>query len=190
MVLPALYELFTRGLLPDRWKLVGNGRGDVAHEDFHAHIHDSLEEFADTPEPEAWKKFSGNVLFAGGGFQDEDPGSLLDAIEEAKQDLGDEAQLIHYLAIPPQTFEATTKAIKAHGLNTGSKVVYEKPYGTSPESFKELDSLVHTVFDEEQVYRIDHFLGKEATQNLHMLRFANKLFAEAWNCDHIEEVQI
>jgi glucose-6-phosphate 1-dehydrogenase len=190
MVLPAIYELFTRGLLPERWKLVGNGRGDVAHEDFQAHIRESLEEFAEAPEEDQWKDFAANVLFAGGGFREDNPGSLLDVIEEAKKDLGDDVAVIHYLAIPPNSFEATTRAIKAHDLNTGAKAVYEKPYGTSPESFRELDELVHTVFDEEQVYRIDHFLGKEATQNLHMLRFANDVFADTWNRDHVVEVQI
>jgi glucose-6-phosphate 1-dehydrogenase len=190
MVLPAIYELFTRGLLPEKWKLVGNGRGDVAHEDFQAHIKSSLEEFAEAPEEDQWKEFAANVLFAGGGFRDDNPGSLLDVIEEAKKDLGDEVDVIHYLAIPPKSFEPTTRAIKAHGLNAGAKAVYEKPYGTSPESFHELDALVHTVFDEEQVYRIDHFLGKEATQNLHMLRFANDIFADTWNRDHVVEVQI
>ena len=190
MVLPAFYELYIRNLLPERWKLVGNGRGDVAHEDFQGHIHDSLEEFAETPDADQWEKFAANVLFAGGGFREDDPGSLVDVIETAKKELGDEVAFIHYLAIPPKSFEPTTQAIKAHGLNTGAKAVYEKPYGTSPESFEELDTLVHTVFDEDQVYRIDHFLGKEATQNLHMLRFANDVFADTWNRDHVVEVQI
>jgi glucose-6-phosphate 1-dehydrogenase len=190
MVLPAFYDLYERGLLPERWKLVGNGRGDVAHEDFKAHIHDSLAEFAQEPDPKQWSAFADNVLFAGGGFRDDDPGSLLDVIAGAQKDLGSEATIIHYLAIPPNSFEPTTKAIKAHGLASGAKAVYEKPYGTSSSSFEELDALVQTVFDEEQVYRIDHFLGKEATQNLHMLRFANTLFNDIWSSEHIEQVQI
>ncbi len=190
MVLPALYELFTRGLLPQAWKLVGNGRGDVAHEDFRAHVHNSLSEFAETPEPDSWAKFSANVLFAGGGFSHHDPGSLLDVIQHARNDLGEDPALIHYLATPPSTFEATTRAIKAHDLGTHAKAVYEKPYGTSMQSFTELDDLVHTVFDEDQVYRIDHFLGKEATQNLLLVRFANRLFGDVWHRDHLEQVQI
>lgn len=190
MVLPAFYELFTRNLLPKQWKLVGNGRGDVSHEDFQGRIHESLTEFADEPKLRDWEGFSPNVMFAGGGFRDHDPGSLLEVIEEAKKDLGDDVEVIHYLAIPPNNFEATTKAIKAHDLAGGAKVVYEKPYGTSPDSFTELDSLVHTVFEEDQVYRIDHFLGKEATQNLHMLRFANDVFFDTWNREHVVEVQI
>jgi glucose-6-phosphate 1-dehydrogenase len=190
MVLPAFYELFVRDLLPQPWKLIGNGRGDVSHEDFRARVHESLTEFATEPEPDDWEKFSANVMFAGGGFKADDPGSLLDVIQEAQTDTGEDPQLIHYLAIPPKSFDETTRAIQNHELNDGAKAVYEKPYGTSPESFEELDALVHEVFDEQQVYRIDHFLGKEATQNLHMLRFANDVFADTWNRDHITEVQI
>lgn len=190
MVLPAFYDLYTRQLLPERWKLVGNGRGDVAHEDFQAHIHDSLAEFAQEPDPTEWAGFAANVLFAGGGFLDDDPGSLLDVIAGAEKDLGATSTLVHYLAIPPNSFEPTTKAIHAHGLNDRAKVVYEKPYGTSSSGFEELDALVHLAFEEEQVYRIDHFLGKEATQNLHMLRFANTLFGDSWSHEHIEQVQI
>ncbi len=191
MVLPAIYDLYARGLLPRAFRLVGNGRGDVAHEDFRAHIHDVLTEFATAPDPEQWAGFADQVRFAGGGFQDDDPGSLLDVIAEAEADLGSEVDLIHYLAIPPVAFADTTAAIQAHQLNgRGAKAVYEKPYGSSLAGFHELDDLVHTVFDEGQIYRIDHFLGKEATQNLHLTRFANRLFGDLWNAEHIAQVQI
>ena len=169
---------------------MGNGRGDVAHEDFQAQIQASLAEFATAPEPDAWKEFAAEVRFAGGGFENDDPGSLLDVLEEARQDLGENVRLVHYLAIPPKAFPEITKAIGTHGLAENSRVVYEKPYGTSGESFAELDDLVHTVFDEDQVYRIDHFLGKEATQNLHMLRFANRMIGDSWHRGAVAEVQI
>jgi glucose-6-phosphate 1-dehydrogenase len=87
-------------------------------------------------------------------------------------------------------FTELTKALGTHGLAEGSRVVYEKPFGTSPQSFRALNRAVHGVLEEEQVYRIDHFLGKEATQNLHVLRFANELFAATWDREHIESVQI
>jgi len=190
LVLPAFWELYTRGLLPKRWKLVGNGRGDVSHLDFQAHIHDALAEFAVTPEPAQWQGFAPNVLFAGGGFNHDDPGSLLGVIKEAEQELGEDLTIIHYLAIPPSAFEKTTRAIKAHDLAPGSKAVYEKPFGTSLDSFHELDDLVHDVFEEGQVYRIDHFLGKEATQNLHLVRFSNRLFNDTWSGEHLAQVQI
>ena len=190
LVLPAFWELYTRDLLPKRWKLVGNGRGDVSHEEFQQHIHDALSQFASTPDPELWPGFAENVLFAGGGFRDSNPGTLLDVLAEVDEGLGEDRTLIHYLAIPPSAFEPTTKAIKAHDLGPGSKAVYEKPFGTSLDSFHQLDDLVHSVFDEEQVYRIDHFLGKEATQNLHLVRFSNRLFNDTWNKDHLAQVQI
>ena len=190
LVLPAFYSLATEGLLPKEWRLVGNGRGDVAHEDFRGHVHDALIEFGSKPEPAAWKSFSERVFFAGGGFNTDDPGSLLDVLGKARTSLGGDAQLVHYMAVPPVAFAELTKALGQHGLAKGARVVYEKPFGTSQKSFEALDQVVHSVLDEQQVYRIDHFLGKEATQDLHVLRFANELFAAMWNRKHVESVQI
>jgi glucose-6-phosphate 1-dehydrogenase len=190
MVLPAIYELFSRGLLPKAFHLVGNGRGDVAHEDFRKRIRESLTEFAPEADLTRFDDFAKQASFAGGGFQKSDPGSLLDVIAEADEELGGKPALIHYLAVPPSAFAPITEAIKEHGLAENAKAVYEKPYGTSMESFRELDELVHSTFEEEQVYRIDHFLGKEATQNLHLVRFANRLFGDAWSAEHLAQVQI
>src|SRR6201996_5973699 len=177
MVLPAFYRLWQETLLPKQWRLIGNGRGDVGHEGFRSHFHDALTEFDTAPDPKEWETFSQNLYFAGGGFNTDNPGSLLDGISEARKAVGKDAQLIHYLAIPPSAFTETTKALGEHSLAEGSRVVYEKPFGTSGDAFRELDEVVHSVLQEEQVYRIDHFLGKEATQDLHLLRFANELFA-------------
>src|SRR5579875_313543 len=190
MVLPAFYRLALEGLLPKQWLLVGNGRGDVAHEDFRAHVHSVLTEFGPKPEPTDWDGFAERLWFAGGGFNSDDPGSLLDVLEHARKTLGGDPQLVHYLAVPPVAFTELTKGLGQHGLAKGARVVYEKPFGTSPQSFRALDRVVHSVLDEEQVYRIDHFLGKEAAQDLHVLRFANELFAAMWNREHIESVQI
>jgi len=190
MVLPAFYELFVRDLLPRQFRLVGNGRGDVAHEDFRKRVRESLEEFGSDLDLSRSDEFAEHVMFAGGGFVKDDPGSLLDVIGEAEREVGVKPVLIHYLAIPPSAFAPTTEAIAEHRLAENAKAVYEKPYGTSTESFRELDELVHQVFAEEQVYRIDHFLGKEATQNLHLVRFANRLFGDAWSAEHLAQVQI
>ena len=97
---------------------------------------------------------------------------------------------MHYLAVPPVAFTGLTKALGQHNLAKGARVVYEKPFGTSPKAFRELDRAVHSVLSEQQVYRIDHFLGKEATQDLHVLRFANGLFAGMWDRLNVESVQI
>jgi glucose-6-phosphate 1-dehydrogenase len=190
MVLPAFYRLAREGLLPKRWRLVGNGRGDVAHEDFRGHVRDVLAQFDAAPEPSEWEPYAQRLFFAGGGFNSDDPGSLLSVIGEARDALGGEPQLVHYLAVPPAAFTELTKALGQHGLAQGSRVVYEKPFGTSGQAFRELDQVVHAVLDEHQVYRIDHFLGKEATQDLHLLRFANGSFAAIWDRQHVESVQI
>jgi glucose-6-phosphate 1-dehydrogenase len=190
MVLPAFYQLMIDDLLPEEWLLVGNGRGDVAHEDFRGHVHDVLAEFGPHPDRGPWKKFSERLLFAGGGFATEDPGSLLDVLHHARKKLGDRAQLVHYFAVPPVAFTELTKALGRHDLAEDARVVYEKPFGTSQKNFRALDRVVHSVLKEDQVYRIDHFLGKEATQDLHILRFANDMLAAVWNRDHIESVQV
>ena len=190
LVLPAFYRLAQAGLLPEDWRLVGNGRGDVSHEDFQERVRESLEEFGPHPSEGPWDEFRSRLRFAGGGFEASDPGSLLDMLAETEKDLGGEPRRVHYLAVPPSAFAKLTQGIGSHGLAERARVVYEKPFGTSMESFRELDQAVHDVFREEQVYRIDHFLGKEATQAIHVVRFANGLFAGAWDRRHIESVQI
>src|ERR1700689_4427672 len=101
MVLPAFYRLATEGLLPDQWLLVGNGRGDVAHEDFRAHVHDVVVASGITPDPKQWDAFAKRLLFAGGGFPTDDPGSLLDVIEKAHGSLSGDPHFVHYFAVPP-----------------------------------------------------------------------------------------
>jgi glucose-6-phosphate 1-dehydrogenase len=190
LVLPALFRLAQQDLMPTDWRIIGNGRGDVSHEDFAARVQESLEEFGPKPTEGPWDEFRARLRFAGGGFDSDNPGSLLDVLGDAVKDLGDSPQLIHYLAVPPSAFGPLTEGIGAHGLNKGARIVYEKPFGTSKTSFETLDAAAHRVFDEEQIYRIDHFLGKEATQDIHVLRFANGLFCNAWDRDHIDSVQI
>ena len=136
LVLPAFYRLAQEGLLPKQWLLVGNGRGDVAHEDFRKHVRDVLSEFGPKPAKKEWKAFAERVFFAGGGFTSESPGSLLDDLAKAREVLGGDPQLVHYLAVPPVAFEEITRALGQHGLARNARVVYEKPFGTSPESFR------------------------------------------------------
>ncbi|WP_239068833.1 glucose-6-phosphate dehydrogenase [Cellulomonas pakistanensis] len=191
MVYPGLAQLATRGLLPERWAVIGTGRKPIGDDELADLVRSSLEEHGD---PEHAGALDGHVSYAT-TFTEDDPGELVDAIRDARRDLadgGDEAgvTVVHYLAVPPSAFEPTTRGLRAHGLAEGARVVYEKPYGTSPESFERLDALVHEVLDEEQVFRIDHFLGKEATQNLHVLRFGNELFGGVWNRRHVAQVQV
>jgi glucose-6-phosphate 1-dehydrogenase len=190
MVLPAFYRLACEDLLPEQWRLVGNGRGDVSHENFQRRVYDALTEFGPKPQDGPWEEFRSRLRFAGGGFATDNEGSLLDVIGDAERELGTGARLVHYMAVPPTAFGPLTEALGRHGLAERSRVVYEKPFGVSMDSFRQLDETVHRVLDESQVFRIDHFLGKEATQDLHVVRFGNGLFSGVWDAAHVAEVQI
>ena len=191
MVLPAFFQLALSGLLNSEWMLIGTGRGNVSDDQFRDHVHDVVNQFGVPHDDADWEPFARRLRFAGGGFTPDNPGSLPTAVQQARQDLGAaDAQLVHYLALPPSTFAETTRALGAHDLARGARVVYEKPFGTSQEAFTELDEAVHHVLDEKQIYRIDHFLGKESTQNLHILRFANGMIEGVWNREHVEQIQI
>lgn len=190
MVLPSFYQLHLEGLLPEKWVLIGNGRKDSSDDEFRDHVRSVLDEFVENVADDDWSTFSERIRFAGNGFTVDDPGDLPEVVADAKKDIGDDAQLVHYIALPPSTFVDYTKALGAHDLADGARVVYEKPFGTSQSNFEELDKAVHEVVDEEQVYRIDHFLGKEATQNLHVARFANGMISGIWNSEHVAQVQI
>ncbi len=191
LVMPAFFQLAKLGRLPQRWRLIGSSRGEMSHEDFRGFIREALEEFGPQPSEGPWDDFAEHLLFASGGFSAEDAGALPGVLAEAREQLGaEDVQLVHYLAIPPGAFLATTRAFEAHGLAAGSRVVYEKPYGTSLASFEELDAEVQRVFDEEQVFRIDHFLAFEAAQDLIHARLANPWLAGVWNREHVAQVQI
>jgi len=190
MVLPALFRLAQEELLPHDWRLIGNGRGDVSHDDFRAHVHDALTEFGPQPDEGPWEQFCSRLRFAGGGFSADDPGSLPGAFSDAEHELGGRPQRVHYFAVPPAAFEPLTRGIGRHGLASRSRVVFEKPFGTSLGSFQALDRAVHQVLDESQVFRIDHFLAKEATQDLYAVRFGNGLFSGVWDRSHVAAVQV
>ena len=194
LVLPAFYRLAQEELLPESWLLIGSGRRRLSDDDFRDHVHGVLGEFGPKPEDGPWEEFASRLRFAGDGFSVDDAGQLVDKVAEAEDELGggdrSSVQRVHYLGVPPTAFEPITNALGAHDLAERSRVVYEKPFGTSLEAFRTLDATVHRVFDEGAIYRIDHFLGKEASQQLRALRFANGLFFSSWDRHHIASVQI
>ena len=188
MVLPAFAALAEADLLPENWVLIGNGRKDEDDAWFADHVRDVL-----GSEEGGEKRFaavSDHLMFAGNGFSVDDPGDLPDAVARARERAGDDAVLVHYIALPPSTFEPYVQAMDAHGLAAGARVVFEKPYGTGPDAFRHLEEVVHGILDEDQIYRLDHFLGKEATQNLHVLRFANRVVGDIWGSSGVSQVQI
>ncbi|RPF25729.1 glucose-6-phosphate dehydrogenase [Georgenia muralis] len=191
MVLPALHEVHDRGLMPAHWRLVGCATDVLDDDGFRDLVRASLER-SELGVPAGWDPSA--VRYAGGGFTAEDSGELPTVLAQVREELrdtaGTEPVVLHFLAVPPVAFAAITKGLGAHGLADGARVVFEKPYGTSAESFKELDALVKEVLTEDQVFRIDHFLGKEGVQTIYVLRFANQLFGSEWSRASIDQVQI
>lgn len=184
MVLPAFAALAANDLMPERWVLVGNGRKAEDDAWFADHVREVLDD------DDKFAAVRDHLMFAGNGFTADDPGDLPDTLARAREQTADDALIVHYIALPPSTFEPYVTALDAHGLAKGSRVVFEKPYGTSRSAFEHLEDVVRGILDEDQIYRLDHFLGKEATQNLHVLRFANAIVHNTWCRDAVSEVQI
>src|SRR6478736_5080974 len=193
MVLPALAVLQSRGLLPDRWALLGTGRTPISSKEFDQLLREAVNAHGDDEAAQGVPELTEHTAYCGDVSEDDSADELpgeLDRLRKVLAEDGGDVLVVHYLAVPPSSFAPITRALDKAGLTAGVRVVYEKPYGTSLETFRELDATVHEAFDEEQVFRIDHFLGKEATQNLHVLRFANELFGGVWNRRHVAQVQI
>jgi len=189
-LLPALWHLELEGLMPEGWRVVGNARSEVSDDEFRALARAAVEDSDHACDEDRWTGFAEKLRFASGSFSDEEQEPLADAIRAAVEEVGGSPRVLFYLSTPPSTFGPITRGIGAAGLAGRARVVYEKPFGMDQESFEELDQLVRGVLDEEQILRIDHFLGKESVQNILALRFANGMFEAMWNRAHIDHVQI
>jgi glucose-6-phosphate 1-dehydrogenase len=187
-LLPGMFHLAQVGLMPERFRIVGAARHPVEVEEFRALAWESIDRSSRrSPDPQAWERFSESLRFAavGEGF-----GGLGEAIEAAREELADGARTLFYLSLPPNAAAATVGEIGAQGLGEGARVITEKPFGTDLASARRLNAELHSVFEERCIYRIDHYLGREAVQNLLALRFANGMFEPVWNRNHIDHVQI
>jgi glucose-6-phosphate 1-dehydrogenase len=183
-LLPGLFHLDRAGLMPANYKVIGTSRKGGTIKDFVEIARKAVGSAAG----DTWEGFAQHLSFS--AFSAEDPSPLVDAVAKAEKEVGGSARRLFYLSIPPQAFGATVEALGSSGLSDGSRVVLEKPFGVDLDSAIALNTLVHGVFPEERVFRIDHFLGREAVQNLIALRFANGMFEPIWNKDHIDHVQI
>jgi glucose-6-phosphate 1-dehydrogenase len=197
-LLPGIYDLAHRGLLPPDFVLLGFARRDWGDGDFESLAKAAAKEHARTPwDEEVWARLSSNVMFVPGSFDDDE---AFDTLSKSLKDLceshGIKGNAAFYLSIPPALFPTVLEQMERTGMADNVKaggwrrVVVEKPFGHDLTSALALNKLVDDVFGAQDVFRIDHYLGKETVQNLMALRFANQLFEPVWNANFVDSVQI
>jgi glucose-6-phosphate 1-dehydrogenase len=196
-LMPAIYDLANRGLLPPGFSVVGFARREWADQDFAKVVHDSVREHARTEfREEVWDQLSEGLRFVPGEFDDDQAFDLLrQTIEDLDRLRGTGGNHAFYLSIPPRFFGAVIGQLRKHGLaeeapDTWRRVVVEKPFGSDLATARELNATLGEVFPPESVFRIDHYLGKETVQNILAMRFANMMFEPIWNANYVDHVQI
>jgi glucose-6-phosphate 1-dehydrogenase len=199
MLLPALYNLSVDEQLPSQCAIVGFARTEWSDAEFREHARASVSEFSRRPiDSTAWDHFAQSLFYVAGEY-DQAPSHvrLIDRLEELERERTLAGNHLYHLAVPPSAF-----APIIHGLGEGghtvahgdggswSRVIIEKPFGHDLESSRELNKILHSVFSEDDVYRIDHYLGKETVQNILVFRFANGIFEPIWNRRYVDHVQV
>ena len=184
---PGLYRLAAAGRLPADYRVIGSGRHEPDG-DFAQQVLDGLRDTVDELDADVADAFVSRVTFQ---TSDADDGSALAAaVRDAESELGDDARRLVYLSVPPAAMEPMIRMLGAEGIADDARIVVEKPFGTDLESSRSLQATLDDVAGEDAVFRIDHFLGKEAVQNVLALRFANGLLEPSWNAEHVCAVQI
>ncbi|HWO71378.1 MAG TPA: glucose-6-phosphate dehydrogenase [Actinomycetota bacterium] len=189
-LLPALYHLHVEGLLPEGVAVVGSSRSDLGDDAFRELAREAVERFGrHPPSGVAWERFAPRLRYARSSFTE--PGGLALLVRRLREaERGGSAGRLFYAATPPAAFPDLVRALGEAGLAPGSRIVIEKPFGRDLASARQLNAAVREVFDESQVFRIDHYMGKETVQNILALRFSNGLFEPIWNRRYLDHVQI
>ena len=194
-LVPALYELARQDLLPDPFAVVGFARSGWSDDEFREKMRDAVKEEC-TFDEETWKSFARRLAYVSGDFNaspDGDYATLGKRLDEIRSETGAPDNVMFHLATPPAFFPVIVEKLEASGLARGDgwrRLVVEKPFGEDERSARALGDRLRAVFGEEQIYRIDHFLGKETVQNMLVFRFANPSFEPIWNRNYIDHVQI
>ncbi|ADD42102.1 glucose-6-phosphate 1-dehydrogenase [Stackebrandtia nassauensis DSM 44728] len=197
-LIPAVYDLANRGQLPAAFVILGFARRDWDHGEFEELARDAAKAHARTPwREDVWNRLAGNFKFVPGSFDDDAAFDTLSAtLDELRDTHAIPGNAAFYFSIPPGAFPTVLRQLERTGAADNSvsggwrRVVVEKPFGNDLESARELDDVVDDVFTAEDVFRIDHYLGKETVQNIMALRFANALFEPVWNSHYVDSVQL
>jgi len=196
-LMPAVYDLANRGLLPPGFSLVGFARRDWADQDFGQIVYEAVKQHARTPfREDVWRHLAEGFRFVPGNFDDDEAfDNLVETVRALDIERGTGGNHAFYLSIPPRFFAQVCEQLARSGLSqpspdTWRRVVIEKPFGHDLESARELNDIVSKVFPADSVFRIDHYLGKETVQNILALRFANEMFEPVWNAHYVDHVQI
>ena len=186
-LLPGLMHLWQSGLLPE-CRIVATSLEELDDDAFRRFARAACDEFSAHPfSEEQWVAFARKITYV---THEVGPAGLAAKVAVAEGELGGEPRRLHYLSVPPKAARIVVKTLDDAGLVARSRIIMEKPFGTNLASSQALNALLHATFDEQQIFRIDHFLGKEAAQNILAFRFANGLFEPIWNRNHIDHVQI
>ncbi|HYH27602.1 MAG TPA: glucose-6-phosphate dehydrogenase, partial [Actinomycetota bacterium] len=191
-LIPALFHLYLEDLLPPAFAVVGYARTKMSTEEFREKARQAVTEFGRCDaEPNAWREFAKRVSYVTGEFDGDGAFTHLQQhLGDVDREHGTEGRRLFYCATPPEAYADVVAQVGERGMQDGARIVIEKPFGEDLESARRLNAEVHAVFDESQVFRIDHYLGKETVQNILVLRFANALFEPLWDSRYVDHVQL
>jgi glucose-6-phosphate 1-dehydrogenase len=194
-LIPALYHLYRKGRLPEDFALLGVARQAIAEEAYRDSMREAVAEFSKPPEPAPWAEFRRRLHYmAADPTQTEGLRSVEARLRKLEAESGEPAPRLYYFAIPPEIYQPILECLAEAGMTREDRgwrrVVIEKPFGKDLASARALNQAVHDVLREDQVYRIDHYLGKETVQNVLVFRFANSIFEPLWNRNYIDHIQI